>query len=142
MADLLECVIQIKALGEALDLAALAAAGGSSSEPGPASVPGVWQRMAGAERRYAEALGIGAAGRTAFAATGSEAGRAGDEFMALRRANLAVLDGCTADQLAGAVAWPGRPSTTVADLVAIMLGSDTELLGEWRRRARPPAPRA
>jgi hypothetical protein len=44
-----------------------------------------------------------------------------------------MLDRCTAADLAGVVAWSGRPSTSVADLVAIMLANDTEALGELRR---------
>ena len=87
--------------------------------------------MAEAERRYAVALG------TAFAGGANAAAGCG-EFVAMRRANLAMLDRCTAAELAGVVAWPGRPSTTVADVVAIMLAYDTEALGERRRdRCRP-----
>lgn len=85
--------------------------------------------MADAERCYAEALGTGIAGGIAPALP--DAGQAG--FVASRGANLAMLDRCTAAELAGFVAWPGRPSTTVADLVAIMLANDTEALGELRR---------
>jgi hypothetical protein len=45
-----------------------------------------------------------------------------------------MLDRCTAAQLSGLVDWPGRPSTTVADLVAIMLAHDTALLAVLRQR--------
>ena len=133
MADLLECLIQIKALREALGLGTRAIDGGTSPEMGPVTISEVWQRMAEAERRYAMALGTAIAG-------GAEADRSDDgpaaerdRFVTWRRANLAMLDRCTAAELAGFVAWPGRPSTTVADLVAIMLANDTEALGELRR---------
>ena len=128
MADLLECVIQIKALREAIDTAM---GGRSTSGLISAEMQGVsvWPRMADAERRYAEALGTGFAGGMEPAPP--DAGPAG--FVALRRANLAMLDRCTAAELAGCVEWTGRPWTTVADLVAIMLANDTESLGELRR---------
>jgi len=58
----------------------------------------------------------------------------------LRRANLAMLDGCRAAQLSGLVEWQGRPSTTVADLVAIMLAHDAEALGHLRGRRASPIP--
>jgi hypothetical protein len=128
MADLLECVIQIRALREALATAADARSPSGLMSAEIQGVP-VWQRMAGAERRYAVALGTSIAGGMDPAPpdAGPEA------FAALRRANLARLDRCTAAQLAGLVEWPGRPSTTVADVVAIMLANDTEALGELRR---------
>jgi hypothetical protein len=135
MADLLECVIQITALREALATAMDARSTSSLMSAQVQGVP-VWQRMAGAERRYAIALGTGIAGGMDPAPP--DAGPAA--FAALRRANLARLDRCTSAQLAGLVEWPGRPSTTVADLVAIMLANDTEELGELRRdgaRRRP-----
>jgi hypothetical protein len=40
--------------------------------------------------------------------------------------------------LAGPIIWPGRRSTTVADLVAIMLAHDTENLGGLRRSRMAP----
>jgi len=132
MADLLECVIQIKALGEALEMVTLPNSARHSPETERATISGVWRRMADAERRYARALG--AAGAAAPSGEGPDDARG--VFVALRRSNLARLDGCTAAQLNGPVEWPGRPSTTVADLVAVMLANDTEALGGLRR-ARP-----
>jgi hypothetical protein len=128
MADLLECVIQIKALREALATAMDARSTSSLMSAEMQGVP-VWQRMASAERRYAVVLGTRTGG-----GTGPELPDAGPAaFVSLRLANLARLDRCTAAQLAGLVEWPGRPSTTVADVVAIMLANDTEALGELRR---------
>lgn len=140
MADLLECVIQIKALRVALDTATGARA--LPAEPGPADVAlsGLWQRMADAERRYAHALGAMAPSRPGVAPEAEGSAEARERFMERRRASLAMLEGCAAAQLAGIVVWPGRPSTTVADLVAIMLAHDTEALGALRRaRAEPDA---
>lgn len=137
MADLLECVIQIKALRGTLALAETRPQSISKSEPASIERVEVWQAMCEQERRYAVALGTAIAGGAA--PTPQAEGPGG--FVALRRANLAMLDSCTADGLAGFVEWPGRPSTRVADLVAIMLANDTEVLGEVRlhRSGKPPA---
>jgi len=130
MADLLECLIQIKALGEALAGPACDSAG-ESADGEPARV---WKRMADAERRYAKALGTRLAGGPPPARSQEGAVAASVVFASLRRANLDMLDRCTAAQLSGLVDWPGRPSTTVADLVAIMLAHDTALLAVFRQR--------
>jgi hypothetical protein len=130
MADLLECVIQIKALREPLAAIPEMVPGPIPArnlpEMGPDTMPGLWERMADAERRYALALGAD------IVHSGENAPAARADFAALRRANLAKLDRCTAPDLASFVEWPGRPSTTVADLVAIMLAHDTEVLGAVR----------
>jgi hypothetical protein len=127
MADLLECLIQIKALGETLERISRLAGGTSARAP--------LERLAEAERRYARALGVeaGTAVET-IAARDAASDAPPEEFVALRHANLAALGRCTAIQLGSPVEWPGRRSTTVADLVAIMLASDTEMLGELCRR--------
>jgi len=139
MADLLECLIQIKALCDTLahaEAVVRSASGIVSTATDGVTVVGAWPQMADAERRYARALGT--AGAAAPAGEGADDARAA--FVALRRLNLARLDGCTAAQLGGLVAWPGRQSTTIADLVAIMLAHDTETLAESRRTS--PARRA
>ena len=129
MADLLECVIQIRALEhsigriERLVAAAPAAAG--------AEIGALVARLAAAEHTYGRA-GLGRTdGGESSAPTPALAA-----FIAERRANLDVLRGCTAADLGSPVTWPGRPHTTVADLVAIMLACDTDLLGEVRRLSR------
>ena len=136
MADLLECLIQIKALGEPLGMVTLSVSAGMSPEMETVTISDVWRRMADAERHYANALGTEPGARAEFAARHERAAVAREEFVAGRRSNLATLNGCTAAQLAGSIEWPGRPSTTVADLVAIMLANDTEVLGELRRVSR------
>ena len=130
MADLLECLIQIKALRETLERVASL----SGSAPAAADELDVWNRMADAERSYAAALGT-AAGETS--PSGGHSDEARRVFVALRHVNLSALERCAASQLAGPIIWPGRRSTTVADLVAIMLAHDTENLGglRWIRTA-------
>ncbi len=130
MADLLECLIQIKALGEAL----AGPSCDSSGESADGELARVWERMADAERRYANALGTRLAGGPPPARSQEGAAAASVVFASLRRANLEMLDRCTAAQLSALVDWPGRPSTTVADLVAIMLAHDTALLAVLRQR--------
>jgi hypothetical protein len=133
MADLLECLVQIKALRDALEgVASL-----SEAAPSDTDARGDWNRMAGAERRYASALGAAA---HALPSPGDDAGEARRSFAALRQANLALLERCTASRLAAEIAWPGRRSTTVADLVAIMLAHDTEVLARLRGRRASPIP--
>lgn len=141
MADLLECLIQIKALGEALDTATgtRSVAGRISAEMDDAAV---WRRMLEAERRYAEALGAGTGVRPVMPAEEPGTAAAREEFAERRRTHLAMLSHCSAAQLGGSVEWPGRPATTVADIVAIMLANDTEALGELRRARRQPVLRA
>ena len=131
MADLLECVIQIKALGETLEWV--------TRMKGGADTSACWVRLAEAERRYAFALGTDTAPRTHVAADVPGTMPPREDFLERRRANLAMLNGCTAALLGGQVDWPGRRSTKVADLVAIMLAHDTEVLGELRRARRSPA---
>ncbi|HSP91280.1 MAG TPA: hypothetical protein VLN08_10245 [Vicinamibacterales bacterium] len=141
MADLLECLIQIKALRETLDMVTGLISAARPAGLGPVTVS-TWQRMAEAERGYAQALGTAAAGPPRVTPASGDAAEAMEVFLALRRANLARLGSCTASQLAAPVAWAGRPATTVADLVAIMLASDTERLAGHRqavRAARIPA---
>ncbi len=139
MADLLECLIQIKALCETLEMVAPFIPATRSPESERVTVSGVWQHMAEAERRYAAALGTDGPVQPGSASTAGSAAGWIAEFAQLRGANLATLEACTADQLAGFVGWPGRPLTTVADLVAIMLANDTEVLGELRRACRHPS---
>jgi hypothetical protein len=142
MADLLECLIQIKALRVTLDMATR-----RMSPDTPAGADGdagseAWRRMADAELRYAEALATATDRRPVAGVELREAPDARELFVARRRANLAMLEECTAAQLSGFVEWPERPSTSVADVAAIMLASDTEVLGELRRsRLRPTVPR-
>ena len=140
MADLLECLIQIKALRETLTMVTgrIVAERPAGIRPVAAST---WRQMAEAERSYAQALGTDAIGPLRASPASGDAAEAMEVFLALRQANLTLLGSCTASQLAAPVAWAGRPATTVADLVAIMLASDTEGLGELRRARSSPESR-
>ena len=125
VADLLECLIQIKALEHSIGrIERLVAAAPSAAG---AQVGALVARLAAAERTYGRA-GL----RLTDADGSSQPSPALEAFIALRRANLEVLQVCTAADLASRVTWPGRGHTTVADLVAIMLAHDTEVLGELR----------
>jgi hypothetical protein len=129
VADLLECLIQVKALEhsigriERLVAAAPAAAG--------AEIGALVATLASAEHTYGR-VGLGRTG----AGESPAPTPALAAFVAERRANLDVLRACTAADLGSPVAWPGRRNTTVADLVAIMLANDTEVLGEVQRLSR------
>ena len=129
MADLLECLIQIKALEHTISrLERL-----MSVMPGPARASAA-SLVAGLVRheRTCGRLGLGRPGLATHAAPGS----ALHAFVAERRANLEVLQACSASALGSAIDWPGRGPTTVADLVAIMLANDTDIAGELQRLAR------
>lgn len=131
MADLLECLIQMRALAETVTLSVFAGTRVDASEMEDVTVSRVWQRMAGAERRYAAALGADAAA-VAHSEWKTDATAPRVEFVNVRTANLEVLGRCSAAELDRLVPWPGRSATTVADLVAIMLAHDTEVLGQVR----------
>jgi hypothetical protein len=126
VADLLECVIQIKALEASI--ARLRHLAGTVAVTNHPRFDALLAQLVDAERRVARAWQ--ATHRSA--AHRNHSGSDSDEFIALRRANLEVLQVCTAADLASRVTWPGRGHTTVADLVAIMLAHDTEVLGELR----------
>ncbi|MCX6550970.1 MAG: hypothetical protein NTY02_08195 [Acidobacteria bacterium] len=147
MADLLECLIQIKGLGDTLDrLARLFA---DIPEAGPPSVETerLLRALVDAERRHSTVLRhatpevilheAGNLSRSGFGARNLSRSGFGlrdlaDEFVTLRQGNLAMLQACRANDLAGLVDWPGRRQTTVADAVALMLAHDTEIIGELR----------
>jgi hypothetical protein len=140
VADLLECVIQIKALEDSIvRLERLVGAPAVSNDP---RVEALLVRLIDAEHRYAILRLMTPASKALLGERFCEDHVAGDrsrsdspvdEFTALRRANLGALQACTAADLASRVEWPGCRHTTVADLVAIMLAHDTEVLGELSR---------
>lgn len=128
MADLLECLIQLKALEHSLDrLERFVSAAPAAAHP---HVDALMDRLIEAEDAYARALLC----REPVRDPSGCATRLG-RFAAVRRATLSVLQGYSAEELGRPVAWPGRPRTSVADLVAIMLAHDTERIGEIRRLA-------
>lgn len=126
MADLLECLIQIKALTHSIArLERLVAEAPAETQR---TVAALLEGLSEAERAYARD-GLGVAVEDAAGGPASPM----DAFRAARQANLAVLEACSAEALGRRVEWPGRPGTSIADLVAIMLAHDTERIGEIRR---------
>jgi len=126
MADLLECLIQIKALTHSI--ARLERLVADAPEAIRQGVDAVLDRLLDAESAYAVAVQM-APPAPAVASSSSRLER----FAGARRAMLATLQQYSAAELGRCVDWPGRPGTSVADLVAIMLAHDTEQIGEIRR---------
>ena len=150
MADLLECLIQIKGLGDTprrlAQRAAEFAASPSSQAEATARVVEVARRLLAAETQFRRALswmltrdqpaleilpGDAAVGS---ARPGDVPGDSFDvcqrAFAAERAETLRVLDACSADQLNRKGIDPLRGPMTVADLVAAMLAHDTDRLGD------------
>ncbi len=152
MADLLECVLQIKGLRETIDrINALVANAdcqawtrpSAPDRPAPVDllarlaeievVNGVCLRLMLSSPhpvlpvvREDDLLSL-ARSRQWNAATARE------RFIERRRDNLEILDRCTADDLSRKGVHPERRDITVADLVAVMLATDAEHVGEIRR---------
>jgi DinB superfamily len=153
MADLLECLLQIKGLRETMDRIAALVAG---VEPNRWSVAptsdtptagellaqladlellyGGWLRqMAGSPHQPVlqpvEKQTVAALSRFRR----WTAADALDRFLRRRRDNLELLDACTAEDLARVATHPVRRKLTVADVVATMLASDFDGIAEIRR---------
>jgi hypothetical protein len=161
VADLLECVIQIKALEHAIArLTRLLDVPPPGCETG-AHAQALLSRLVDAERAFSKVWLVTrpekqgrpepsrataskrrrrmrhgprprTRGGTMTTGASGDMPAALEEFVVLRRANLDVLGACTAAGLGSPVTWPGRRDTTVADLVAIMLAHDTEVIGQLR----------
>ncbi len=148
MADLLECLIQIRALGETPGrLARLVAAyphalwRRAPESHFEATALVVLGEMLEAEQRFAEALrtALGKAGQGAVGTL--EPAHSGElapahlvaRFETLRRENLALLAACSAADLARPHPASRGGRGTVADLVAHAVASDTERVGNLRR---------
>ena len=141
MSDLLECLLQIKGLRETADRLAEVASGERAA--GAAHllarmaeielVHGAWLRLMLAAPRPSlpgfEDRALGDVARRHH----WDVTRARDRFLAYRRDNLELLDGCSADDLARTAVHATRREMTVADLVALMLASDVERLAEINR---------
>jgi hypothetical protein len=149
MADLLECLLQIKGLRETANrVAALATRvqGTRWTEPPrfggpPASdllaqmaeielVHGAWLRLMLASLRPTLAAFEDRALLDVARRHDWDVARAVDRFLAYRRDNLELLDLCSAGDLARTGIHATRREMTVADLVALMLASDAERLAE------------
>lgn len=139
MADLLECLIQIK--GVADTPRRLTARLASSLRGGRERLAcSVVARLAAAEARFASCLGLMLAADGAalpsieIGASDLDADRPlGDlleEFGRRRRQVVDLLERCTAADLNRTGFEPSRGPMTVADLVAVMLAHDTDQLGK------------
>jgi hypothetical protein len=152
MADLLECLLQIKGLRETADrLAALVKsvdANRWNHAPGPEEASaadllvrlaeieilhGVWLRLMLASARPAlpvfDEHGLVNLGRYRH----WEVNEALERFLARRGDNLELLESCSANDLSRTGVHPIRRDMTIADVVALMLATDVERLGEIRR---------
>jgi hypothetical protein len=126
VADLLECLIQLKALEHSVvRLERFVAASPAAAR---LRVDAVLDRLLDDERAYAMAVRADEPAPPADASADRL-----ERFSAARRATLAALQRCSAEELGCMVDWPGRPGTSAADLVAIMLAHDTERIGEIQR---------
>jgi hypothetical protein len=143
VADLLECLIQIKGVADTprrlrLRLAARPP-GGADSARGAR----VARRMAEAEERFARCLTLMLAeDRPPLPALpriaddvredgeGVAAAEWQGQFLRRRADTVSVLERCSAEQLGRIGFEPSRGPMTVADLVALMLAYDTDCLGD------------
>jgi uncharacterized damage-inducible protein DinB len=153
MADLLEALIQIKALAETpprlARLLRLVPADAWARRPGP----GVWApvevlaHLADTELFYGTRVRLIVTGDHPFlqpfeGAILAECARylewqpelAFERFRTRRAETLELLFGCSAVQLERVGVHPARGEVTVADLVALMLAHDTDHVGQIRER--------
>ena len=153
MADLLECVLQIKALGETparveeLVRAAPAARWAVRPRPGTWAPVEVLAHLADAELFHGTRLRLMLTSGRAFlqpfeGAQLAERARylgwapqlAFARFAGRRGETLDLLSSCSAEDLARVGVHPVRGEMSVADLVALMLAHDTDHVGQMRER--------
>jgi hypothetical protein len=157
MADLLECLLQIKGLRDTADrLSALAARiepdrwsrAGEPGLPNAAellarladleSVHGTWLRlMVGSERPLLPSIEQQTIVALARFRDWSAAD-ALDRFLRRRLDNLELLDACSAEDLDRVGAHAARRNLTVADVVATMLATDFDLIAQMRHALGEP----
>lgn len=144
MADLLECLIQVKGVADTPRRLAVRAADVRASAASPADaerrVRDVAARLAAAEMVFRDCLSMmltmdrpalpALPGAHAVPATTLSAAEAGAVFEGLRADTVRVLDTCSAEQLNRVGIEPSRGPMIVADLVALMLAHDTDSLGD------------
>jgi len=138
MADLLECVIQIKALADTprrLGLRVVEARRRAGIDVGPV-LRGLLAHEAWLHDSIAAGLAAddpGVRAEPAFDPASGAAGAPADSpdalmarFASLRAAIVQRLDSLSAAQLSATVRVAGRGRTTIADLVALTLAHDTD----------------
>ena len=146
MADLLECVIQIKALADTprrlagrLHEARARAAFDAAPILGELLVYESWLRAsieAGLSGDEATAGAEPAPGTPLHPRLSHPGETALEEFSARRAAVVRRLDACSAAQLSKVVLVAGRGPTTVADLVALALAHDTDTIARIVKASR------
>jgi hypothetical protein len=147
MADLLECLIQIKGIADTPRRLAERAARLAAASAAPADterrVREAAGRLVAAELVYSDclsrmlaedrpalrALPVLAAAPDRFVSSADAIA----EFKRRRAESVEILDRCSAAQLNRVGIAPSRRRMTVADLVALMLAHDTDCLGELFR---------
>lgn len=153
MADLLECVIQIKGLADTPRRLVETAARVSEDRWRVRPAPGVWAPIEVLAHLADQELVHGARLRAMLTLDrpplqqvdgGKLASRAHylgwplavalDRFRRRREETVELLDGCSAEDLGRYGLHPSRGPMTVADLVAVMLAHDTDHVGQIRRR--------
>ncbi len=144
MADLLECLIQIKGVGDTPRRLTCRVEDtferASSREAAADLARAVAARLATAELRFGECLSLMLSHDRpmlppVITATpdGPLSGTPQDwqeRFVARRGETMRALESCSAEQLNRIGIEPSRGPMTVADLVALMLAHDTDTLGE------------
>jgi hypothetical protein len=144
VADLLECLIQIKGLADTprrfAQRTGAAVAGSRSPEETAQRARDVAWRLLSAERTFRDSLllmlshdrptvsALGAVDE--MATTPHSPGDCERAFAAERAETVRLLDACSADQLNRVGIETSRGPMTVADLVAVMLAHDTDTLGQ------------
>jgi hypothetical protein len=144
VADLLECLIQIKGLADTPRRLAQRNAAAVAGDPSPEDALRRGReaacRLLSAERKFRDSLslmlsqdrptmtGLGAADAAGHPAVGP--GDCERAFAAARAETVRMLEACSDDQLNRIGIEPSRGPMTVADLVAVMLAHDTDRLGE------------
>lgn len=148
MADLLECLIQIKGVADTPRRLGIRLAAEAGVAPGRGAR--VARQMCEAEECFGRCLAFMLAHDRAVLpalprveSVGEGAGEEKDEagwlarFTERRAGIVALLDRCSADQLNRIGLEPSRGPMTVADLVAVMLAHDTDCLGAIRAGVSP-----
>ena len=144
MADLLECLIQIKGVADTPRRLAVRAADVCANAVSPADaerrVMEAAARLAAAELVYRDCLSMmltverpalpALPGAHSVPAATLSAAEASAVFAARRADTVHVLEQCSAAQLNRIGLEPFRGPMTVADLVALMLAHDTDWLGD------------
>jgi uncharacterized damage-inducible protein DinB len=163
MADLLEALVQIKALAETPPRVAALLRRAAPEAWTRRPRPGVWAavevlaHLADTELFYGTRVRLVVTGDRPFlqpfegAILAERAGYiswppavAFERFRTRRAETLELLSGCSATELERVGVHPARGEISVADLVALMLAHDTDHVGQIRERLglEPPADRS